>query len=200
MIIGALVAIVVIAGLVIAAAVEYDRRRKRAAFGPEYEALVEQEGSRRAADKELGRRRRAYANLALRPLAAQERDRYAQDWRQAQESFVDDPAAALNEAEALVVRLARFRGYPGGDGEALLELLSVPHAASVSGYREAIQVRQATETDVRSTSTEDMRQAFQKYAALFDEMLAAAGRDEGRQESQSSDSVSETATNMEVAR
>lgn len=197
MIIGVIAAIVIVVGLAIAA-MEYDRRRKRAAFGAEYEALVEQEGSRRAADKELGRRRRAYSNLDLRPLGAQERDSYAAEWRKVQESFVDDPATALNDAEAAVVRLARFRGYPGGDGEALLELLSVPHATAVSGYREAAQVRQTTETDPQGTSTESIRQAFQKYAALFNDMLTAAGQDEGTHQSRSSDV--EPADSVEVGR
>lgn len=197
MIIGVIVAIVIIVGLVIAA-VEYDRRRKRAAFGAEYEALVEQEGSRRAADKELSRRRRAYSNLDLRPLGPQERDRYAAEWRQVQESFVDDPAGALNEAEASVARLARFRGYPGGDDESLLELLSIPHTDAVSGYREAVQVRQATEADSQSMSTESMRQAFQKYATLFNDMLTAAGDDEDAHRSQSSER--ERAESVEVGR
>ena len=198
MIIGVVVAIIVIAGILVAGAVEYDRRRKRAAYGPEYDKLVEQEGSPRAADRELSRRRRAYANLELRPLGGEERARYSEEWRAVQGAFVDDPAAALNEAEALVVRLARFRGYPGNDGETLLELLSIPHTGAVTGYREATQVRQTAEQDPQDSSTEDMRQAFQKYAALFDSMLAEAGTDEVPQRPQSSDS--RETSSMEVGR
>jgi hypothetical protein len=197
MIIGVIVAIVVIVGVVIAA-IEYDRHRKRAAYGPEYHLLVQQEGSPRAADRELTRRRRAYAKLELRPLRSEERDRYARDWRRVQESFVDDPVTALDDAEALVIRLARFRGYPGGDGEALLELLSVPHASAVSGYREAAGVRQAAAQDGQRPSTEDLRQAFQKYATLFDDMLARAGTDDDRQRTQDSDSRERSA--LEVGR
>jgi hypothetical protein len=197
MIIGVIVAIVVIVG-VVAAALEYDRRRKRAAYGSEFDALVEQEGSPRAADRELGRRRRAYAGLDLRPLGGEERARYAEDWRGVQESFVDDPIAALSDAEALIVQLARFRGYPGGDGESLLELLSVPHTSAVSGYREAVRVRQATEQDPQDPSTEDMRQAFKKYAALFDAMLADSGTGDGPRNTQSSDS--RTTSTLEVGR
>jgi hypothetical protein len=211
MIIGVVVAIIVIAGILVAGAVEYDRRRKRAAYGPEYDQLVEREGSPRAADKELARRRRAYANLTLRPLGGEERARYAEEWRAVQGTFVDDPAGALNDAEALVVRLARFRGYPGNDGETLLELLSIPHTGAVTGYREATQVRQSAEQDPQNSSTEDMRQAFQKYTALFDGMLAEAGAgtaagtgtDEGSQRSQSSDfreTSSMETSSMEVGR
>jgi len=190
MTIGVIVAIVVIVGIVIFGVIEYDRRRKRAAYGPEFDALVEQEGSPRAADRELNRRRHAYAKLELRPLGGEERERYNQDWHQVQESFVDDPAGALKDAEELVVRLARFRGYPGGDGQDLLELLSVPHASAVSGYREATEIRQMTQDEAQDPSTEDMRRAFQKYAALFDEMLAAAGTDDGPRRTQNSDSYS----------
>lgn len=198
MIIGVVVAIIVIVGILVAGAVEYDRRRKRAAYGPEYDKLVEQEGSPRAADRELSRRRRAYANLELRPLGGEERARYSEEWRAVQGAFVDDPTAALNEAEALVVRLARFRGYPGDDGETLLELLSIPHTGAVTGYREATQVRQTAEQDPQNSSTEDMRQAFQKYAALFDSMLDEAGTGEVAQRSQSSDS--RETSSMEVGR
>lgn len=197
MIIGVIVAIVIIVG-VVAVAIEYDRRRKRAAYGPEYDRLVEQEGSPRAADRELSRRRRAYSNLALRPLRGEERDRYAQEWRRVQESFVDDPMTALDDAEALVIRLARFRGYPGGDGETILELLSVPHASTVAGYREAVGIRQAAAQDAQRPSTEDMRQAFRKYAALYDDILAEAGTDDGREVTQDSDTREPSA--LEVGR
>ncbi|MBS2532633.1 hypothetical protein KGQ20_07590 [Catenulispora sp. NF23] len=188
MAIGAIAAIVVVVGIIIVGAMEYDRRRKRAVFGPEFDILVQQEGSPRAADRELSRRRRAYSQLALRPLGEEERARYTQDWRKVQESFVDDPVTALNDAEALVVRLGRFRGYPGGSHEEFLELLSIPHTSAVAGYRDAVQVRQMTEQQTQPPSTEDMRQAFQKYAALFDDMLAGAVTDNGPQHTQSSDS------------
>lgn len=196
MIIGVIVAIVVIVG-VIALAMEYDRRRKRAAYGPEFDALVEQEGSARAADRELSRRRRAYSQLDLKPLAGEDRARFAEDWRGVQESFVDNPIAALGDAEALIVQLARYRGYPG-DGDSLLELLSIPHTSAVTGYREAARVRQATEQDPQDPSTEDMRQAFKKYAALFDDMLADAGRGDDPRAAQSSDS--RTTSTLEVGR
>jgi hypothetical protein len=197
MIIGVIVAIVVIVGVIVVA-MEYDRRRKRAAYGSEFDALVEQEGSPRAADRELGRRRRAYAQLDLRPLGGEEHARYLEDWHGVQESFVDDPAAALSDAEALIVQLARFRGYPGGDGESLLELLSIPHTSDVAGYREAVRVRQATQEDPQHSSTEDMRQAFKKYAALFDAMLTDAGTGDGPRDTQSSNS--RTTSTLEVGR
>jgi hypothetical protein len=43
-----------------------------------------------------------------------------------------------------------------------------------------------------------MRQAFQKYAALFDEMLAGAGTDDGPRGTQNPDS--RTTSTLEVGR
>lgn len=172
-----IVAIVVIMAAAAAAAIEYNRRRKRAEFGPEYDVLVAQEGGRRAADREISRRQRAYSKLDLRPLQAEDRARQPEDWRRVQESFVDDPAAALSSADALVLRLARTRGYPSGDE--LIELLSIPHTGTITGYREAIRVREAAEQDPHSVSTEQMRQAFQGYGAIFEDLLAAADTEAG---------------------
>jgi hypothetical protein len=186
MTIGVIVAIVVIVAVAAAAAIEYNRRKRRAEFGPEYDVLVEQEGGRRAADREISRRRRAYSQLELRPLPPEERARHPEDWRRVQESFVDDPAAALSSADALVLRLARTRGYPSG-GEELIELLSIPHTGAVTGYREAIRVREAAERDPHSVSTEEMRQAFQGYGAMFEDLLAAADTDAGAQSARDSD-------------
>lgn len=187
MTIGVIVAIVVIVAVAVAAAIEYNRRRKRAEFGPEYDVLVEQEGGRRAADREISRRQRAYSKLELRPLPPAERARQPEDWRRVQESFVDDPAAALSSADALVLRLARTRGYPSGGGQELIELLSIPHTSTVTGYRDAIRIREAAERDPHSVSTEEMRQAFQGYGAIFEDMLAAADTDAGAQPAQSSE-------------
>lgn len=189
MIIGVIVVLVVIAGVAVAAAIEYNRRSRRAAaFGAEYEALVEREGGRWAADRELSRRQRAYAKLELRALSAEDLARQSRDWRAAQESFVDDPAAALSSADALLLRLARTRGYPSVDGGELAELLSVPHTGLVTGYRDAVRVREAVEKDPRSVSTEEMRRAFQGYGALFADMLSAAGTDQGTPAVETSDS------------
>lgn len=198
MTIGVIVAVALIVAIVVAGVLEYDRRRKRASFGAEYEALVEQEGGRRAADREINRRRRAYSKLELRPLAGEERARHAADWRRVRESFVDDPFTALNDAEGLVIRLARSRGYPGGDEETLLGLLSVPHTDAVTGYREAVQVRQAADRDPQSVSTEQMRKAFQQYDALYEDMLTEAGSDERPQTSQ--DSASDEELSLEGRR
>lgn len=175
MIIGVIVAIVVIAVVAAVAVVGYNRRRTRASFGPEYDEIVRQQGGTRAADRELSRRRQAYEKLDLRTLSDEERADYAEEWQHVQGAFVDDPTAAVGNAEGLVRRLARSRGYPDTDEEDLLGLLSVPHRTTITGYREAIRVRQATERDPQGVSTEELRQALQRYGAFFEDMLAGSG-------------------------
>jgi hypothetical protein len=175
MIIGVIVAILVVAAVAVVAAIEYNKRRTRASFGPEYDEIVRQQGGTRAADQELSRRRQAYAELDLRALSDEERADYAEEWRHVQGAFVDDPATAVSDADTLVRRLARSTGYPDTGEEDLLGLLSVPHRTTITGYREATGVRHAMEMDPRGVSTEDLRQALQSYGALFEDMLTASG-------------------------
>ncbi|MGE5834140.1 MAG: hypothetical protein ACM4AI_06650 [Acidobacteriota bacterium] len=86
-----------------------------------------------------------------------------------QSKFVDDPAAAVAEADALVGDLMHTRGYPLTDFERRVEDVSVDHAAVVNHYREAhaIAVRHAR----NEASTEDLRKAIVHYRALFEDLL-----------------------------
>jgi hypothetical protein len=179
MIIGVIVAIAIVVAVAVIGAVEWNRRKVRESFGSEYDEVVRQEGSRRAADREIVRRRRAHAKLDLRTLKDEDVARFAGDWRRVQESFVDDPAAAVGDADAMFLLLARTKGYPAGDEETLLGLLSVPYRGAVTGYREAGKVRQALESDAENVSTEDLRQAFQGYSGLFNAMLNDSGAEAG---------------------
>ena len=61
------------------------------------------------------------------------------------------------------------RGYPVDDFEQRSADLSVDHPTLVSDYRDAHSTsEQAASGDA---STEDMRQAMQKYRSLFEELL-----------------------------
>jgi hypothetical protein len=200
MIIGVIVAIAIVVAVAVIGAVELNKRRMRESFGAEYDELVRQEGSRRAADQEIARRRRAFAKLELRPLKDEDVARFAADWRRVQESFVDDPAAAVGDADALVLLLARSKGYPGGDEETLLGLLSVPHRDAVTGYRTAGQVRRTVESDPENVSTEDLRQAFQGYGGLFNALLEDSGADGVSRPTTESASDSEEARSLEAQR
>ena len=48
----------------------------------------------------------------LRPLPAESRDRYINDWDEIETKFVDAPEQAVREAEALVMSVLRERGHP----------------------------------------------------------------------------------------
>jgi hypothetical protein len=73
-------------------------------------------------------------------------------WREIQAQFVDEPRAAVREADALVAdlmqRLARM----------------------FAGEREQLESRLASGD---SASTEDLRQGLQRYRSFFERLLAA---------------------------
>ena len=70
------------------------RRRLKNDFGPEYDRTVEDKGDVRGAEKDLTNRQRRHQELELRPLSAEHRARYLQDWSAVQEQFVDSPRVA----------------------------------------------------------------------------------------------------------
>lgn len=111
------IAVVVI--VVIAAAVVIAQRRRsqglRERFGPEYDRTAQEMGSPRRAEVELARRENRYRSLDIRPLTPGARDRYAESWRAVQAKFVDDPGAAVTDADRLVNEVMRDRGYPVDD-------------------------------------------------------------------------------------
>jgi hypothetical protein len=95
------IAIVVVAAI---AGIPYDtrRRRLRQRFGPEYDRMVEQKGSRTKAEAELAGRERRVKDLDIRPLDPAAQARYAQNWTAIQEQFVDAPQEAVAAGQRLV--------------------------------------------------------------------------------------------------
>jgi len=181
--------VIVIAAVVIVAlatAMFMGRRRTerlQGRFGPEYDRTVDEADGRRAAERELTEREKRRAELDIRPLAPGARDRYAEEWRVVQQHFVDDPNAAIGEADALVTRVMRDRGYPTDDFEQRAADVSVDHPDVVGHYREAHDI--SLRNDRGDVSTEHLRQAMVHYRALFEDLLesddgAAAATDDGR--------------------
>ena len=168
--------LVAIAVIVIAAVVWFDLRRRRsntlrARFGPEYNRTVANSGSLTQAEASLEARARRVEALHIRPLAPEDRTRYAAEWRRVQERFVDDPSGSVTEADRLVGEVMHARGYPVGDFERRVEDISVDHAGVVMNYRAA---REIAEAHARGqATTEDLRQAMVHYRALFDDLLEA---------------------------
>lgn len=179
----ALVAVLAVAGVVIVRRRRSERLQEQ--FGPEYERTVTATGDRKAAESELAERERRHDELDIRSLRAEERDGYRREWDSVQQSFVDDPARALQRADVLVMKIMRTRGYPVNDFEQRAEDLSVAHPEVVQHYREARSVRDAT--DDGSVDTEKQRRALTSYRSLVEALLEhdddsrrrAAGPDDG---------------------
>jgi FtsZ-interacting cell division protein ZipA len=89
----------------------------REQFGPEYDRAVTEMGSARGAEDELTARQERVSQFDIRHLAAEEGQHFNDEWQVVQASFVDDPSAAVHDADALVGRVMAARGYPVSDYE-----------------------------------------------------------------------------------
>jgi hypothetical protein len=177
-----IVAAVVVAVLAVIGWITYSRNRTtrlRETFGPEYDRTVRADGSRSRAESELAERYRRRKQLDIRPLPPEVRQRYVEAWRKTQARFVDSPGEAVEQADALVTRVMGDRGYPMEDFEQRAADVSVDHPDLVENYRQA-QARCMASREGKA-GTEDLRQAFVHYRALFDELLETA-EDEPRRE------------------
>src|SRR3954447_20670848 len=89
-----IVILVVIAAIVYG--VQVGRRRKlQNTFGPEYDRVVADAGSRTEAEKELREREKRHAELELGPLSPESQAKYAAAWEEVQIQFVDNPTQAV---------------------------------------------------------------------------------------------------------
>jgi FtsZ-interacting cell division protein ZipA len=138
-------------------------------FGNEYDRTVEREGGKRDAERELTERQKRHEALDLRPLSPEQRDRYVRDWETTQGRFVDDPSGAVAEADRLVQRVMKDRGYPVDDFDQRAADISVEHPDLVEKYRTAHGVAQKSERG--QASTEDLRHSVRHYRAVFSELL-----------------------------
>jgi hypothetical protein len=165
------IAIVVVAVIALAAVAVSKRRSAvlRDRFGPEYDRTLAGHDDRRAAEAELRAREKERAQFDVKPLPEAARLRFAAEWTDVQELFVDQPAQAASAADTLITRVMQERGYPMKDFEAQADLVSVDHPDTVENYRFAHAVGQRSE--LQQASTEDLREALLRYRSLFDELL-----------------------------
>jgi hypothetical protein len=163
-IVGLIIAVVVVAAIVVLGPQLLRQMRMRRQFGPEYDRLAKELGSRKAAAELTARQRRVDA-LGIHPLTAEQQASYGGEWTAVQERFVDAPAAAVSAADALIWDVMRDRGYPADRRDASLEALSVYHARPLEGYRKAQDIR------TESASTEELRTALIRYRALFQDLV-----------------------------
>jgi len=170
----AVIVVVLAAAAVFAGRPMMRRRHLQSRFGPEYDRAIEQYGDRRTAEQNLADRERRHGELQLRQLDPTAREKYASEWTEVQERFVDAPDAAVQEADELITRLMRELGYPTGAHDKRMELLSVEHGHTLDHYRQAHDI--ARRSEAGETGTEDLRQAMIHHRALFDDLLGRTYR------------------------
>jgi hypothetical protein len=165
----AIAAVIVVAAVVWSALRTRRTRTLREGFGPEYDRTVADAPSKREAEAELDARRKRREELDIQPLSQSARDRYASQWKDTQARFVDDPEAAVGEADALIQQVMRERGYPVEDFDQRTADVSVDHPDVVNNYRAGHAISVANERG--NATTDDLRQAMVHYRALFVELL-----------------------------
>jgi hypothetical protein len=163
-IVGIIIAVVIVAAIVVLGPALLRQARMRRQFGPEYDRLAKELGSRKAA-AELSARQQRVDALGINPLSAGQQTSYSAEWATVQKQFVDTPAAAVAAADTLIWNVMRDRGYPVKDREASVEALSVYHAHPLDDYRQTQDLR------TESASTEELRTAMIRYRALFEDLV-----------------------------
>jgi len=98
----------------------------------------------------------------LRPLAPEVRDRYAQSWASIETRFIEEPAAAVQEADQLVLSILRDRGARMEDERSLPQ-----------GLRRA---REAARTEEGNSGTEGLRKAMLEYKGVVDDAIGVKTR------------------------
>jgi len=185
-IIGVLVGTFIIAVIVaVAMAIWFYSKNKRtrelrSKFGPEYNRAVRaDDGNTGHAEQLLQERQKRVAKLNIKPLSDQQRTEFADAWEHAQARFVDDPQAAVANADVLVQEVMGVRGYPVTDFEQRVADVSVDHPAVVQNYRIAHDI--AARHEHEDVGIEKLREAMIHYRGLFADLLHDGGLQPVRQ-------------------
>ena len=168
----AAVVVIVVAAVIVAAGFVSSRkktRRLKQHYGREYERLVSETGGQKAAEKELTARERKRDKLDIVPLTPAALSDFSSRWHQVQTGFVDNPATAVGVADRLVTEVMRTRGYPVDDFDQRAADVSVDHPHVVDNYRTAHGIHLSQQHG--DVNTEQQREAFVHYRALFEELL-----------------------------
>jgi hypothetical protein len=160
--------IVVVLAVGAVAVTQMRSRTLKQRFGPEYDRLVEEEGDKRRAESTLSERAKRRDALEIQDLDPDVLRAYAEQWREVQERFIDEPQQTVADADALVQKVMRERGYPVDEFDERIDMVSVDHPELAENYR----VAHATQVRQDEASTDELRDAFQRYRSLFTELLA----------------------------
>jgi hypothetical protein len=165
--------LIVVAIMVVAAVAWYlyernRTRRLRERFGDEYDRRVVERGRRRA-ESELALSEARAQKVKTQPLSASDRASFLEEWRLCQVRFVDDPSGAVGQADNLLTRIMRARGYAADDPYDRLTDVCSAYSDHADAYREANEIMIVHHRG--NASTEDLRKAFVHFRSLFDEIL-----------------------------
>jgi type II secretory pathway pseudopilin PulG len=176
--------VVIVVALVIVAVSFASSRRKterlKEHYGHEYERLASEAGGQKAAERELAARERKRDKLDIVPLTQSALSDFTTRWNQVQTAFVDNPAAAVGVADRLVTEVMRERGYPVDNFDQRAADISVDHPQIVDNYRAAHGIHLSQERG--EVSTEEQREAFVHYRALFEKLLETTSESDASQE------------------
>jgi hypothetical protein len=98
--------------------------------------------------------------MGLRPLPDESRDRFARSWKTVESRFIEDPAAAIREADKLAVMILSERGATLDDNR------SVPD--------DMRRAREEAATDQGRQGTEGMRRAMVHYKRIVDDAVGTS--------------------------
>ena len=167
-------AVAIAAALLLLAAIVFIRRRRGRLverFGPEYERAVSSSG-RSGAERRLSAVEKEHDDLDIRPLSHAARDRYRDEWQQAETRFVSDPRDAARAAERVVSRILDERGYPV---DVDTEDQAAHVAADFPDVVERFRHGHATLENVDGAQgTENLRRAMLDFRAVFEDVIEDA--------------------------
>src|ERR1700735_4841103 len=169
--IAAVAVVVVVAAAVVISMISFRSKTKRLKehYGTEYERVLDETGSEKGAVRELTTRERAHDKLDIVALSPAAHSDFAARWQEVQAGFVDNPATAVGVADRLVTEVMRQRGYPVDDFDQRAADISVEHPEVVENYRGAHGIHLSQQNG--EASTEQQREAFVHYRALFKKLL-----------------------------
>lgn len=117
-------------------------------------------------------------SLGIRPLDAEDRDRFRERWAtEVRAGLLVDPASAVEHADALIQDVMRSRGYPVDTFDS--GALSADQAELLRYFRAAHDIaerRRAADVFAHGyVLNDDLRHALQEYRHLFDELVESTG-------------------------
>jgi hypothetical protein len=119
----------------------------------------------------LDARLKRVEHLHIRPLTLRDRAHFAESWRMVQAQFVDNPGAAVAEADRLLADVMSTRGYPiaNTDFQQRATDISVDHPMVVENYRMGNNISLLHSRG--KATTEELRQAMIHFRLVFEDLV-----------------------------